>query len=210
MLRNLLVKEVTAPTVEQAVDNALEFFGSTRAEVDVDIVKVPSRGFFGLFCASPATVHVRLIDRSLIAKRITETILSKMDFEASVSVATSSQSIDLEVHSRESALLIGKHGQTLDALRYMVISLSDRVVSDRKAITIDIDGYSERRRASIFRMARRISSQVRRSRKPVTTQALSSEERRLFHQYVKNEESVDSRSVGQGNERKIIVSLRKE
>ena len=152
MLKDLLVKEIVAPTVDQAVDQALAFFGSTRAEVDIEILKVPSRGLFGIFFKSPATVRIHLIDRAFIAKRITETLLSHMNIEASLSVATSSNHIELEIVSPDSALLIGKHGQTLDALRYMVVNMTDRVVSDRKEITIDIDGYSERRRVSLSRI----------------------------------------------------------
>jgi len=206
---DFLEKEIVSDSVDEAIEVALKSFACTRAEIDIEILQVQTNGFLGFLFKKPAKVLVRLTDRAYIARCITQSLLDYVGISSAVRVLQTSSRIDLEILSEESALIIGKHGQTLDALQYTVISMTDRIVEDRKEILIDIDRYRERRLESLRRMAVRLSTQVKRSGKPLSTQLLPPDERKEFHQFLHGFDGIESRSVGQGYERKIVVSARK-
>lgn len=209
MLIDLIESEVTADTVDAAVDRALERFGCSRAEINTDILQVPSTGFLGLFGRRPARVRVRLIDRAFVARRLCQHLLAMSGFDASVTVHPASDRIDLQITSPESSLVIGRRGQTLDALQALVVTLTDRHVAERTPIVLDVDDYRTRRAESLRQLARRLSSQVRRSGRPATVQPLSPDERRIVHQTLEDEPGIETRSIGQGFERKMLVSSRR-
>lgn len=209
MLYDLIETETVAATVDAAVDLALERFACTRAEIDSEILQIPSRGFLGLIGRRPARVRVRLIDRGYIARRICEHLLERSGFTASVTVHSASERIELHIEGDESSRIIGRRGQTLDALQSLTVTLTDRNVPDRTPIVLDVDNYRSRRADSLRQLARRLSAQVRRSGRPATVQPLPPEERRIVHLTLEDEPGIETRSIGHGFERKMLVSSRR-
>lgn len=209
MFGHTLEIESEGSTLDVAVNQGIDRFGCSRAEVDIEILQLPAKGFLGLFGARPAKVRIRLTDRALIARRSAQKLLRLTGIEAKVDALTGSERIDLTIDSEESNLIIGRRGVTLEALQSLVITLTDREVQDRTPIVIDIDGYRQRKEFSLRRLARRLSSQVRRTGRKATIDPLPPEDRRLFHLALKEEYGVECRSVGQGIERKMVLSPRK-
>jgi spoIIIJ-associated protein len=207
MVGDILEVELSGSTIDETVDQALLRLGCSRAEVETTIVQTPSSGLFGLFGVRPARIRVRLSDRAFIARLITENLLRLSGFDCTVVVQTGSEMVDLKIGGNDSRLIIGRHGQTLEALQSLVTLLTDRQISDRTPIFLDIDDYRARRASSLRRLARRLASQVRRTGRPASIQSLPPEERRILHLAFKEESGVETCSVGQGHERKIIVSL---
>jgi spoIIIJ-associated protein len=209
MVASILEIEDCAPTVEGAVDKALKKLGCTRAEVETTIVKMPSSGLFGLFGllgARPARVRVRLTDRAFVARALAEKLLVLCGLSGQVEVEASREQIDLKICGNDSSQVIGRQGQTIDALQSLVVLLTDRQIEDRTPIVLDIGNYRARRASSLRRLARRLSAQVRRSGRPLTVQPLPPEERRILHLALEEETGIESRSVGHGYERKMVVS----
>jgi spoIIIJ-associated protein len=209
MVGDILEIELSGSTVEETMDQALQRLGCSRAEVETTIVQTPSSGLFGLFGVRPARIRVRLSDRAFIARVITENLLRLSGFDSTVVVQTGSEWIDLKIRGHDSRLIIGRHGQTLDALQSLVTLLTDRQILDRTPIVLDVDNYRVRRASSLRRLARRLASQVRRTGRPASVQSLPPEERRILHLAFREEKEVETRSVGKGHERKIIVSLKR-
>lgn len=207
MVGNVIEREDSGSTIEEAVEKALLNLGCSRAEVETTIVQTPSVRLFGLLGTRPAQVRVRLTDRAFIARVVTEHLLKLIGFSCTVEVLIGGDHINLKITGIESRLIIGRHGQTLEALRALVVLLTDRQVADRTPIVLDIDNYRVRRTASLRRLARRLASQVRRTGRPATVQPLPPEERRILHLAFKDEYGVYTRSIGQGHERKIVVSF---
>lgn len=206
MVKELLQLESQGPSVDRAVEIALGQFGCSRAEVDTDILQLPTGGFLGLFGRKPARVRVRLVDRGYVARRIVEHLLLLSNLPGSVSVRPGRDVIDILIKSEESSLIIGRHGQTLDAFQSLTVALTDRSVTDRTRLVVDIDNYRVRRTHFLRRLASRLSHQVKRSGKPVTTDLLPPDERRIIHQALKNERDIEFRSIGQGFERKVFIT----
>lgn len=208
MISELLDIEISADSLEEAVEEALGHFDCTRAEVDIDVIEAPSPGFLGFF-GKKARVHVRLTDRSHIAAFVCRTLLSRTGFCASAAASIATDQCQIDISGADTSMVIGRKGQTLDALQYLTVALTDRLTDDRTPVVLDCDNYRQKRNTFIRRLGRRLSAQVKRSGKPVTVQPMPPRERRIMHLSLKNDETVDIKSIGQGFERKMVISPRR-
>jgi spoIIIJ-associated protein len=119
---------------------------------------------------------------------------------------TSSGEIVLEIKADDSGLLIGRKGQTLEALQYLVGRIAgERQGSDATHIVIDIENYRERRRKSLEDMALRLGEKAKRQRKTVTVDALSAADRRIIHAVLQDDPWVTTKSLGQGSYRRLLI-----
>ena len=197
--------EVAAKNLDDAVEKALAQLNCTRAEADIEVLQVPSSGLFGVFGKRSAKVRVSLHDRSAIARQITCRLLLLSDLDAEVELLSSSEQIELNLLSRDPNRLIGRHGQTLDALQTLVGTMTDRLTTERTPLLLDVDGYRSRRQLFLTRLALRMSSKVRQSRKPATSPPLVISERRILHELFKQEPDLESYSKKHEGGRKTIV-----
>ncbi len=119
---------------------------------------------------------------------------------------TSSGEIVLEIKAADSGLLIGRKGQTLEALQYLVGRIAgERQGSDAGHIVIDVENYRERRRKSLEDMALRLGEKAKRQRKTVTVDALSAADRRIIHAALQDDPWVTTKSLGQGSYRRLLI-----
>lgn len=205
MLSEILHVEVTADSLDSAVEQALAQLNCTRAEADIEVLQVHSSGLLGLFGRRPARVRVKLHDRGAIARQTIIRLLALSGLDAVVELAVSSERLEINLSSDDPSRLIGRHGQALDALQTLVGTITDRLTTDRTPVVIDVDGYRERRREFLNRLARRMSRKVRQSGKPASTPPLSLNERRFLHELFKQEPGLESRSKNHEGGRKVIV-----
>lgn len=205
MTHPLLKIEVTADDVDAAVEIALAQLGCTRAEVDVEVLQVNSSGFLGFLGKCPARVRINLHDRGVMARQITQRLLGLSGLEAEVNLTSSDRAIDLCLTSAESSRLIGRHGQTLDALQTLVATMTDRLTTDRTPIQLDVDGYRVRRLDFLKNLASRLTCKVRKTGKPASTPPLVVSERRVLHDIFKGELDLISSSKNHESGRKTIV-----
>lgn len=196
---------VTAERLEEAVDKALAQLHCTRAEADIEVLQTPSAGVLGLFGKRPARVRARLYDRGAIARQLMICLLDLSGLEAETALSHTRGAIGLQLTTEEPQRLIGRHGQTLDALQTLVGTMTDRFTTDRTPVQLDVDGYRERRMAFLLRLARRLSRKVRQSGMPVTTPPFNRNERRILHEIFKREPGLESRSRPHDGDRKVIV-----
>ena len=125
--------------------------------------------------------------------------------EADLQVVTSSNEIHILLSSNDSSLLIGRHGQTLDALQNLVSTMTDRQTTDRTPVVLDVDGYRGRRHKFLHQLAEKLMRKVRQSGKSASTPPLVLSERRLMHEFFKQEPDLESRSKNHEGDRKIII-----
>lgn len=197
--------EVTAKSLDAAVEQALAQLNCTRAEADIEVLQVHSTGLLGIFGRRQARVIVKLHDRGVIARQLTIQLLSLSDLDASLELVSSNNQIELLLTAQDPSFLIGRHGQTLDALQSLVGTMTDRLTTDRTPIFLDVDGYRGRRRDFLNRLARNLSQKVRKSGKPASTPPLVLSERRILHELFNQESDLESRSKNHEGGRKIII-----
>ena len=205
MKLDLLHLEISAETLDIAVEKALSQLRCTRAEADVEVLQAASPGFLGLFGKRQARVRVKLHDRSAIARQFTDGLLRLSGLDAEIEVVTSTKQIQLLLSSYDSSLLIGRHGQMLDAMQGLVVTMADRQTTDRTPIVLDVDGYRARRQEFLTRLADKLSRKVRETGKPATTPPLALGERRILHERFKLQVDLEAISRNHQGDRKVIV-----
>jgi len=205
MTQNLLQVETEAATLDQAVESALKGLNCTRAEVDIDVLQMHSSGVLGFFGKRTARVRVRIHDRAVMSRQILLKLLALSGFDAEVKLLAGSEQIEMQLISEQSSLLIGRHGQTLDALQSLTLTMTDRQTTDRTPISIDVDGYRGRRDQQLQQMAKALIKEVQRTGKSATTPPLPLTERRLVHDIFKQVKGLESHSKQYEGNRKIII-----
>jgi spoIIIJ-associated protein len=140
------------------------------------------------------------------AKKILEDILAWLSEQATVKVREETQErIRLEIHGDKTGLLIGKRGQTLDALQFLVNKMVNRSADNSIRIEVDMEQYRKRREQSLRNMATRLGEKVKKKKKPITIEAMNAHDRRIIHLTLKNDQSLETKSVGKGEMRKLVI-----
>jgi spoIIIJ-associated protein len=135
-------------------------------------------------------------------------IVKLMGVEAAVETRAgeTSDEIVLDVRADNNALLIGRKGQTLEALQYLVTRIAgERGGSEGPHIVVDIESYQERRRKALQDMALRLGEKAKRQRKTVTVDALSAADRRIVHAALQDDPWLTTKSLGQGSYRRLLI-----
>jgi len=144
-------------------------------------------------------------EKAIRAKNILEKILEKICVPVSINVVKDDETIQLNINGESGGLLIGKNGQTLDAMQYIVNKIVNKLPEDRKRIVLDTQGYREKRISSITEMAIRLGKKAKKLHKPVSTGPMNSYTRRIVHLALKNDNELTTKSQGEGLNRKIVI-----
>jgi spoIIIJ-associated protein len=139
------------------------------------------------------------------AKRILEGILVRMKLDCPVIVEETSDTISLNIKGDGSGLLIGKRGQNLDAIQYIVSKSMSKYSDNRKMIVVDTEAYRKRREESLVALAEKLAEKVKKSRKSLTVGHMNAHDRRIIHLALQNDESLTTKSRGEGEFRKIVI-----
>jgi spoIIIJ-associated protein len=225
--------ETEGDSIDAAIENALRLLGVDREKVTVEILSEGRKGILG-FGAQKAKIRAELRKAAVTfepakpkeaiaetavssaeasevaekAKRALEEILELMGVKAAVQQKLSAKGDEtiLEVRAGNSGLLIGRKGQTLEALQYLVTRIAgERQGTEGPHIVVDIENYRERRRRSLEDMALRLGEKAKRQRKTVTVDALSAADRRIIHAALQDDPWVSTKSLGQGSYRRLLI-----
>jgi spoIIIJ-associated protein len=139
------------------------------------------------------------------AKTLLAGILERMNIEAPVTADAREEAIVLNIQGDGGGLLIGKRGQNLDALQYIVNKATNRSGEDRKMIVIDTEAYRKRREDALVSLAERLGQKVKKTRKAVTVSHMNAHDRRIIHMTLQTDSSLTTKSRGEGEYRKIII-----
>jgi spoIIIJ-associated protein len=190
-------------------------FGSQKARVRAELRKSPLERIETKITADPkpaaAEPPAADIDHAAVAAKAEAAlreILALMGIKATVSQSASANGDEtiLEVRTEDSGLLIGRKGQTLEALQYLVTRIAgERFMGEGPHIVIDIEKYRERRRKTLEDMALRLGEKAKRQRKAVTVDALSAADRRVIHAALQDDPWLSTKSLGQGSYRRLLI-----
>jgi spoIIIJ-associated protein len=211
--------EVSARTVDEAVELALEKLGVAPDEVEVVVLSKGKSGFLGLG-AEEARVRVSRLsseEEGPLAEEILGKLLSLMKIPASIAVMESSSSsvvgghssVALNIIGDDLGILIGRRGQTLSSLQYLVYLMLSHQTKARVPLVIDVDGYRERRVEALRRLALHMSEQVSSTGQSVTLEPMSASERRIIHLALQDNPGVSTQSIGEGEERRVTILSQK-
>ena len=140
------------------------------------------------------------------AQEVLQGLIGWLSEQATVEIKEeTSERILLEIHGDKTGLLIGKRGQTLDALQFLANKMVNRSRDTAKRIEVDMEQYRKRREQSLRNMAVRLGQKVKKKRKPITIEAMNAHDRRIIHLTLKNDRALETKSVGKGEMRKLVI-----
>jgi spoIIIJ-associated protein len=202
------VKKVTVSgkTVEEAVELGLQRLEANRDQVDFHVVEEPQKGFLGLIGVKPAVVEVKVrpdpVSEALLFLRDT---IDKMGISASVEKEERKDGLYLNISGAEIGVLIGKRGQTLDSLQYLVNLVANRQSGSYLRIHLDAEGYRDRRKEALETLAQRLSTKALRTKQEVRLEPMNAHERKIIHTALQNVKGVSTFSDGAEPHRRIVV-----
>lgn len=200
--------EKTARTVEEASALATSELNSTLDDVEVEVLEQGSRGLFGIIGNKLAKVRVTLKNsKGFLARDFLEEIFKKMKVDVGVEVLETEDEISLKVIGDDIAIVIGRRGETLDALQYITNLAVNKGVEKYKKVFIDVESYRLRRENALEKLANKVASKVIRTKKNVVLEPMNPYERKVIHAALQDNSLIRTYSIGKEPYRKIVVSL---
>lgn len=242
--------EVSAKSVDEAIDIALQELGLRRNQVSIEVLTGGKAGLFGLG-GEQARVRVTALEEGIarpmadddvetmpealrgrpqenidlkdldseevqLAAQSLRDLLRLVDIDTDVAVRGPETAADglgrasavLDIEGEDLGLLIGRRGSTLSALQYLVNLIVTHKTGSRVLVTVDVEHYHRRREETLRNLAGRMADRVRRSRRPMTLEPMPANERRIIHIALSEDSSVVTGSVGEGDERKVVIRPR--
>lgn len=199
--------EKTAKTVDEAIDLALLDLNVDREMVHVEVIDEGNRGIFGFIGNKLAKVRVKLLEvcNSDKASLFISDVLEKMGVEAVLDVSEEDGSLVIRISGENVGLLIGRRGETLDALQYLTGLVVNKEAENHQKVIIDIESYRSRREETLINLAERLARKVMKTAKSVTLEPMTPYERRIIHSALQGNSSVDTYSIGDEPYRKIVI-----
>jgi spoIIIJ-associated protein len=217
--------EISARTVAEAIQLALAQLGKDRDEVAIEVLEAGGDDEEALVRvtvvddddASQPPQSSEATDVEKIARRMLEDLLERMDIHAYVTAIRSTvpgqrgepeETITLHVEGADEeamGLLIGRRGETLRSLQFMVNLLVSRKVQKWPQVVVDVGNYRQRRQESLEGLARRMAERVRQSGRPLTLEPMGAYERRIVHLALRPDPTVYTESTGEGENRKVVI-----
>ncbi len=206
--------EVSAKTVSEAITEACQKLSVTSDRLDYQVIEEGSSGFLGIG-SKPAVIKAAVKFEKLTVPEVAENFLhdvfTAMNMAVTVNVDYDEdrRTMDIEISGDEMGILIGKRGQTLDSLQYLVSLVVNKEVEEFIRVKLDTENYRERRRETLENLAKNIAYKVKRTKRPVSLEPMNPYERRIIHSALQNDRYVTTYSEGEEPFRRVVVALKK-
>lgn len=204
--------EVSAKTVSDAITEACQKLGVTSDKLDYEVVEEGSSGFLGIGAKS-AVIKASVKKSSVeeVARVFLNDVFQAMNMEVVIAIKYNEEekNMDIELSGNEMGVLIGKRGQTLDALQYLTNLAVNKNSEEYVKVKIDTEDYRKRRRETLENLAKNIAYKVKRTKRPVSLEPMNPFERRVIHSTLQNDKFVTTHSEGEEPYRHVVVTLKK-
>jgi spoIIIJ-associated protein len=220
--------EVEGKTYEDAIRKATLELNAQEKDLDIDVTEVDTKGILGLLGSKKVKIRARLRTATATipeaeasgaapedtpeeyGKKFLEDMGKFVDLDFNVKVASTPERLMFLVQSDHGDVLIGKDGETLEALQYVLrLAIAKRYKQGLKLL-VDINGYREKRKKALTIMAKRMADRVKRTGRIQKTDPLNPYERRVIHTLFKNNRNVTTKSEGEGHTKRVVISFKKQ
>ena len=203
--------EVSAKTISDAITEACQKLTVTSDKLEYEVVDEGSSGFLGIG-SKPVVIKARV--KSSVedtAKDFLKDVFEAMNMAVVVDVKydEDENTMDIDLSGDEMGVLIGKRGQTLDSLQYLVSLVVNKNVENYIRVKVDTENYRQRRKETLENLAKNISYKVKRTKRPVSLEPMNPYERRIIHSALQNDKYVTTHSEGDEPFRHVVVVLKK-
>jgi spoIIIJ-associated protein len=195
-----------AKTVEEAIRLACEELDIDREDAEIEVIEEGNKGILGFIGNKNAVVKVT--QRDVIEELIVDflnPIFVKMQINADIEIERSEGAINITLTGDDIGIIIGRRGETLDALQYLLSLIINRRSDHYVRVILDVANYRHKREETLKSLAKRIAERVARTRRNVTLEPMNPYERRIIHYTLQNYKNVYTESIGEEPNRKIVI-----
>jgi len=209
--------EVEGKTYEEAVKKASIELNEEEKNLDIEVKEVDTKGILGFLGSKKVIITARVRETKnpenpveLTPEQYSENLLKEIsaffDLSLNVKIYHQNERIMLLVQGDNGDLLIGKDGEILDALQYLIRLAVAKKFKQNLKILIDINGYREKKKKTLTIMAKRLADKVKRTGRRIKTDPLNPYERRIIHTLFKHNRFITTKSEGEGHTKKVVIS----
>lgn len=199
----------SAKTKDEALALALAELRLTKDDVTVTVIEEGSKGIFGIGAKDAVVEVTSNVTPESRAEAFLADVFTCMGMRIEIEITRSDKIMNINLVGDHMGLIIGKHGDTLDALEHLVSLAVNRGDGDYVKVILDTENYREKRRATLVRLAENLASSISETKKKITLEPMSSNERRIIHATLQDNENVDTYSIGEEPYRKVVIALKK-
>lgn len=201
------VLEKTGKTVDEAIAEALRELSADRSQVEVEVLDEGSKGLLGLLGGRAARVRVTFAQNAVEeGKRFLEELIHSAGLKGEVGRTERGEMAVLEVTGDDLGALIGRRGQALDSLQYLVNVAANRHTTEKQRVVVDVEGYRLRREETLRRLALRMADKVKREHRKTILEPMTPQERRVIHATLQGVSDVFTYSEGEDPFRRVVIS----
>ena len=204
--------EIKSKTKEEAIQTALLKLGVEEKDIEVNVIQNPSKGFLGLIGAKDGIYEITVIKKEEIeiAKEFIENILIKSKINAKVNAIQEDNLIKISIEGKEATCLIGRRGETLDAVQFLTGLALNKINKDsHMRVLVDIENYRSKREQSLVRYARKVAREVAKTRRTKKLDYMNPYERRIVHSALQNDKYVITYSEGTDPYRRLVIEYKR-
>lgn len=215
----------TGKDTEEAIETGLMELNVSREDVNIEIIETSNKGLFGIFGQKDAKVKITLLgeepetkkdapkvadeDVLLQTKNFVITVLLKMGIDSNCEIVMNDNNrIEIELSGENMGMVIGRRGETLDALQHVVQLYVNKEFEEYYKVTIDTEDYRKKREEALINLAHGLAKKVIRTRKEIVLEPMKPYERRIIHTALQNYNKVKTHSIGEEPNRKLVVSFK--
>ena len=209
-------KEYKGKNVDEAITNACVDLGITTDKLEYEVIEKGGNGFLGIG-SKPAIIKARK-NQSVedIAREFLNKVIDAMELKVKLDINIEENEkeniVNIDIIGDDMGILIGKRGQTLDSLQYLVSLVINKNKENDKfnRVKLDTENYRERRKATLENLAKNIAMKVKRIKKPVALEPMNPYERRIIHSALQNDKYCTTKSEGEEPYRHVVVILKRD
>ena len=203
--------EKEGKTVESAIEESLTELNIEEKDAEIEILDEGSKGLFGIIGGRNALVRVRKkIDYDKTVREFLEPIFNAMSINGDLEVSMEEDCLNIRVYADDIGIIIGRRGETLDALQYLLGLVVNKSSEKFIRVILDVGNYREKREETLEKLAKKLANKVAKNRKSITLEPMNPYERRIIHATLQNYKNVETYSVGDEPNRKVVIRYKKE
>ena len=211
--------ELRSKSQEEAIQKAIEQLNVDKEDIEdikVEVIEEPSKGFLGFIGAKDGLYKITLIEKQIeikeidIAKEFIETMLHNAKVNADVIATQEDNLIKINIKGKEATCLIGRRGETLDAVQFLTGLALNKINKDSHCrVLVDIENYREKREQSLIRYANKVAREVAKTKKTKKLDYMNPYERRIVHSALPNDKYVITYSEGTDPYRRLVIEYKR-
>ncbi|EAD6956666.1 protein jag [Listeria monocytogenes] len=201
------MRDITAQgsNIEEAIQNALATLETTRDKVEVEVLDEGKKGIFGIGSRLAMVKVIEKEDGIQVAIDYLLDVATKMGAVITIDVEEVGKDVKLQIKGDSLGMLIGKHGQTLNALQYLTQLIANKTTSQYKNIIVNVGDYRERRHETLVILANKMADKALKTKRAVHLEPMPSFERKIIHAILSENEQIETHSEGRDPYRYIVI-----